>query len=225
MTARDTILTRIREALSTPAPRPHHATSTLRTAATEARQWLPPVPATAEALLERFAENAATLKADFHALDSAAEGLATLSRLAQLHDWQRVAHQTSPIASAAAAHLRLPALPITSGYDRAALEASDVGITECECLIAQTGSVLLTARDGGGRALSVLPPHHLVLARKTQLVPDLPAAYEFLQQKHGPSNDWPSMITLITGPSRTGDIERILVLGAHGPKQLTIVVW
>jgi len=90
-------------------------------------------------------------------------------------------------------------------------------------LIAQTGSVLLTARSGGGRALSVLPPHHVVIARREQLLPDLPAAYALLHKKYGPAS-WPSMITLITGPSRTGDIERILVLGAHGPKKLTVIL-
>jgi L-lactate dehydrogenase complex protein LldG len=66
----------------------------------------------------------------------------------------------------------------------------------------------------------VLPPHHIVIARGEQLVPDLPAAFALLQQKYSPR--FPSMISIITGPSRTGDIERILVLGAHGPKKLTI---
>ncbi len=66
----------------------------------------------------------------------------------------------------------------------------------------------------------MLPPHHVVIARREQLVPDLPAAFELLQKKYAP--DFPSMISFITGPSRTGDIERILVLGAHGPKKLTI---
>jgi len=67
----------------------------------------------------------------------------------------------------------------------------------------------------------VLPPHHVVIARREQLVADLPAAFDLLQQKYSP--DFPSMISFITGPSRTGDIERILVLGAHGPKKLTIL--
>ena len=80
--------------------------------------------------------------------------------------------------------------------------------------------VVVTSRSAGGRALSVLPPHHVVLARREQLVPDLPAAFALLKPKYGAN--YPSMISFITGPSRTGDIERILVLGAHGPKHFTI---
>ena len=88
-------------------------------------------------------------------------------------------------------------------------------------LIAQAGSVLVSSRSSGGRALSVLPPHHIVLARREQLLPDLPAAFALLRNKY--ASDYPSLISFITGPSRTGDIERILVLGAHGPKKLTIL--
>jgi L-lactate dehydrogenase complex protein LldG len=97
-----------------------------------------------------------------------------------------------------------------------------VGITVCDALIAQTGSILLTARSAGGRVLSVLPPHHVVVAQANQLVPDLPAAFELLQAKY--RDHYPSFITFITGPSRTGDIERILVLGAHGPRILTVII-
>jgi L-lactate dehydrogenase complex protein LldG len=69
----------------------------------------------------------------------------------------------------------------------------------------------------------VLPPHHVVLARRDQLVSDLTAAFQRVEALHG--QNWPSMISLVTGPSRTGDIERILVLGAHGPKKLTVLMW
>ena len=95
-------------------------------------------------------------------------------------------------------------------------------LTECEALVAQTGSVCVTSRSSGGRALSVLPPHHIVIAQMEQLVPDLPAAYELLARKY--RRNYPSFISFITGPSRTGDIERILVLGAHGPKKLTVLL-
>ena len=93
-------------------------------------------------------------------------------------------------------------------------------VTGCDCLVAQTGSIFVSTRSASGWALSVLPPVHLVIARREQLVPDLPAAFAFIKAKHGAN--YPSMISFITGPSRTGDIERILVLGAHGPKKLTI---
>ena len=110
---------------------------------------------------------------------------------------------------------------MVDGVDKRELERCDVGITECDALVAQTGSVVVTSRGAGGRALSCLPSHHVVLARRQQLVPDLPAAFELLKSKYG--HDYPSMISFITGPSRTGDIERILVLGAHGPRKLTIL--
>jgi L-lactate dehydrogenase complex protein LldG len=100
------------------------------------------------------------------------------------------------------------------------LEKCDAGVSECDALIAQTGTVLVTSKTAGGRALSCLPPHHVVIARREQMVADLPAAFALIKAKHGAN--YPSMISLITGPSRTGDIERILVLGAHGPKKLTI---
>jgi L-lactate dehydrogenase complex protein LldG len=116
--------------------------------------------------------------------------------------------------------LGLDTLVVDNGFDKRELEKCDVGISECNALIAQTGTVLVTSRSAGGRALSCLPPHHVVIARREQLVPDLPAAFALVKQEYGGS--FPSMISFITGPSRTGDIERILVLGAHGPKKLTI---
>ena len=80
---------------------------------------------------------------------------------------------------------------------------------------------LVTSHSAGGRALSVLPPHHVVLARREQLLADLPEAFAVLRRKY--SGKFPSFISFITGPSRTGDIERILVLGAHGPRKLTVL--
>ena len=104
--------------------------------------------------------------------------------------------------------------------DPAGISHCDLGVTGCDCLVAQTGSIFVSTRSAGGRALSVLPPVHLVIARREQFVPDLPAAFALLRQRYG--GRWPSALTLITGPSRTADIEKILVLGAHGPKRLAV---
>jgi len=93
-------------------------------------------------------------------------------------------------------------------------------VTGCDCLIAQTGSVIVTTVSAGGRALSVLPPTHLVIARREQLVPDLATAMALLRKRY--DKHWPSALSVITGPSRTADIEKILVMGAHGPKRLVL---
>jgi L-lactate dehydrogenase complex protein LldG len=146
---------------------------------------------------------------------------AVLLKISAAEKWQRVASHGGELTDFACKTLGLPVTLTDRGYDVQEMEKCDAGITECDALIAQTGGVVVTSRSAGGRALSVLPPHHVVIARREQLVADLPAAFAFLQQKYAP--DFPSMISFITGPSRTGDIERILVLGAHGPKKLTIL--
>jgi L-lactate dehydrogenase complex protein LldG len=99
---------------------------------------------------------------------------------------------------------------------------ADLGITGCDALVAATGSIVLTARSGGGRALSVLPSRHLVIARRGQLVPHLADALALVRARTAPA--WPTMTTVITGPSRTADIEKVLVLGAHGPRELAVVL-
>ena len=144
-------------------------------------------------------------------------------KLASLENWGRIATHKGEWTDAATQWLGLPVLKTSGGYDVNELEVCDAGITECDALIAQTGSLIVTSRNSGGRALSVLPPHHVVLARREQLVLDLSAGFARVQKKYFPK--YPSMISVVTGPIRTGDIERILVLGAHGPKKLTILCW
>ncbi len=226
MTEREKILARIREALTVTAPRPgHHGAVPSAPAAipaAQARQWLPAAGETFAEQLDRFRANAVELKADFLVAAHRDELGALLLKVRDAEGWKKIASHAGELTDAACRALALPVCRTDQPYDVKELETCDAGISECDALIAQTGSVLVTSRGAGGRALSVLPPHHVVLARRDQLLRDLPAAFEFLKQKHGAS--YPSMISFITGPSRTGDIERILVLGAHGPKQLTIVL-
>ena len=237
MTEREKILGRIREALKVEAHAPGahddsgsrrresaHSDFSVRgltSTATEKRKWLPKVGETFDEQLALFAKNAAELKADFQLFKSADEARQAILALCQKENWSRVAGHSGELTNAICPALNLPLLRTDKNYDALELEQCDAGISECDALIAQTGTVLVTNRSAGGRALSVLPPHHVVLARREQLVADLPAAFELLQKKY--AANYPSMISFITGPSRTGDIERILVLGAHGPKKLTII--
>jgi len=97
---------------------------------------------------------------------------------------------------------------------------ADVGITTCEALIARNGSVLVSNGNHSGRRLSIYPHVHIVIAFTSQLVLDLKDAFKLLKVKYPETN--PTMISNITGPSRTADIEKTLVLGAHGPKELYV---
>ncbi|HZL78558.1 MAG TPA: LUD domain-containing protein, partial [Candidatus Limnocylindrales bacterium] len=185
-----------------------------------ARQWLPKAGESFAEHLALFSANAAELKADFQLLASRDELKTALAKISAAENWRRIASHQGELTDFAGGALGLPVCRTDGGYDVHAMEACDAGVTECDALIAQTGSVLVTSRSAGGRALSVLPPHHVVIARREQLVPDLTAAFALVQKNY--AANYPSMISFITGPSRTGDIERILVLGAHGPKKLTI---
>ncbi len=98
----------------------------------------------------------------------------------------------------------------------------EVGITGCEFLIAHTGSVMVSSAQKGGRQMFVYPPLHIVIARKNQLVDYLEKAYSGIGEKY--LGNFPSQIALITGPSRTADIEKTLVLGAHGPRELHVYI-
>ncbi len=223
MSGRETILARIREGLRQPAPHPHASNHQVETANEphEARDWLPPVGDSLTEQIELFRKNSEALKTSFQVFDNQAPAAAALASLAA--GWKNVAVHRSLLIEPL-----LPALEISGirllhadeGYEKSDLAACDAGITTCECLVAQTGSVLVTSATSGGRALSVLPPHHIVIARRQQMLPDLQAAFAQIETKFGKNP--PSMLSFITGPSRTGDIERILVLGAHGPKELTI---
>jgi L-lactate dehydrogenase complex protein LldG len=226
MTDREQILARVREALRVPAPRPgQHEAVPGRTeqpvSAEEVRRALPVVGASFEDRLNLFRKTATDLKADFHLVNSREEMAVTLLRLKEAEGWKKVGAHPGELTDLACSTLGLPVCNTQSGYKVDDLESCDVGVTQCEALVAQTGSVLVTSRSAGGRALSVLPPHHVVLAERQQLVGDLLEALALLKRKY--AGNYPSLISFITGPSRTGDIERILVLGAHGPKKLSII--
>ncbi len=221
MTEREKILGRVREALAVKMPPGTRHEETHVPATGRAREWLPAAGETFEERLAQFRENALALRAGFHVVIGREELPRLLCSLRDAEGWQMMATHKGELTDPAADILGLPVLRADAAYDVNDLDRCDVGITQCDALVAQTGSVLVTNRSAGGRALSVLPPHHLVLARREQLLRDLPEAFQLLQRKYG--GNYPSMISFITGPSRTGDIERVLVLGAHGPKKLTVI--
>jgi L-lactate dehydrogenase complex protein LldG len=107
-------------------------------------------------------------------------------------------------------------------HGRGALEelrGEGVSVTPCLALIAETGTAVVSARLSGGRRPGLVDPVHVIEAREEQLVPDLAAALERI----GPELAQASAVTLVTGPSRTADIEQTLIRGVHGPKDVHVV--
>ncbi len=94
------------------------------------------------------------------------------------------------------------------------------GITFCEFLISRLGSIMVSSAQASGRRLIVYPDTHIVVAYTSQLVLDLPDALLAISEKYG--KQLPSLISVISGPSRTADIEKTLVMGAHGPRDLYV---
>ena len=104
----------------------------------------------------------------------------------------------------------IPAYPL--------IEDADACITDCEMLVARTGSILFSSKLALGRTASVFYPIHLVFAFANQIVMDIDEGIAAIKKKY--TDDMPSMISLTTGPSRTADIEKTLVVGVHGPAEI-----
>ena len=108
-------------------------------------------------------------------------------------------------------------------HGRAALDelaARDgVSVTPCLALIAETGTAVVSARLSRGRRPGLVEPVHVIEATEAQLVPDLAAALRLV----GPELAASSSVTFVTGPSRTGDIEQLLIRGVHGPGEVHVV--
>jgi L-lactate utilization protein LutC len=104
------------------------------------------------------------------------------------------------------------------GAERDTLFAADIGISGVGHVIAETGSVVVLSRPDDPRSLSLLPPVHVAVADRSQLLPDLFDLFASLQGKAMPSG-----LSVITGPSKTGDIELRLVTGVHGPGEVHLV--
>ena len=97
------------------------------------------------------------------------------------------------------------------------ISSCDASVTSCECLIARTGSIVLSSVQQG-RIPSVYAPVHVCVADTSQLAYDIKDGLLAIKNRY---RDYlPSLITFATGPSRTADIEKTLVVGVHGPKEV-----
>ncbi len=102
---------------------------------------------------------------------------------------------------------------------------SDVGVSGVDYALADTGTLVLLARKGQARSISLLPPVHIAVMKPEQLLSGLSDLFPILRgEAEAEGTDLSSAITFITGPSRTADIELTLVVGVHGPQQLHVIL-
>lgn len=161
-----------------------------------------------------FAEQLSLIAGKFVFCEDEIQLAENLLILAEERNWQNIYCWEEPLQQTLN-HFDFPFIDNEDGFINA-----EVGITSCEALVARNGSILTSNSSKAGRRLSIYPTHHIVIAYTSQLVLDLKDGFKLLRNKYG--NELPSMISIVTGPSRTADIEKTLVLGAHGPKELIV---
>lgn len=162
---------------------------------------------------ETFAESFIKLGGKFIFCDNEQQLLEQLFTLHESRGWQHMLCADKRLLEL----LRNNKLNIAEPADTAA-EKAEACITGCELLVARTGSVLLSSKQHMGRTAPVFYPVHIIVAYAGQVVNDIQDSLDVLKKKYG--NNLPSMINLNTGPSRTADIEKTLVVGVHGPGEV-----
>jgi L-lactate utilization protein LutC len=111
----------------------------------------------------------------------------------------------------------------TAGDLRAFNAAADVGLTGADAALAETGSLVVTSGPGKSRLVSLLPPVHIALVPVSRLTNDI---FTYMAAQRGMTpGTMPANRTIITGPSKSGDIEQILALGMHGPKRCIVILY
>jgi L-lactate utilization protein LutC len=109
-----------------------------------------------------------------------------------------------------------------SSHRAAAIDAG-LGLTGADYAIAETGSVVLAAGQGVSRIVSLVPPVHVAVVERGSVVPSLDELFTLLRRDYG-EQDWASYVNIISGPSRSADIEYTLVTGVHGPGEVHLVL-
>ena len=114
---------------------------------------------------------------------------------------------------------------VAAGLDvavRAAIETDTVGITGCFCAIAETGTLMLLSAAPTPASVSLLPETHIAIVPVARIVATMEDAFALLRAEH---DGMPRAVNFISGPSRTGDIEQTIVLGAHGPCRVHLILY
>lgn len=200
-TSRENILKKIKQALAQPVPVPFPASEGPQTVFQSSQQ---------ELAIE-FAENFSKLQGRFSFCSDEQDLVSQLQTLIAQRKWTRIYNRETALKE------KLSNAGFSTVYSDD-VAVCDAAITGCESLIARTGSMVMSSAQLSGRTVSVYAPVHICIAYSKQLVYDIEDGLQ--QLREGYEQQFPSMVTLATGPSRTADIEKTLVVGVHGPKEV-----
>lgn len=192
--AKENILKKIRQALSNPVPLPFPLSEGINSV----------YPVATEELDIIFAKEFTALQGKFVFCLDEKELHLQLAQLIEAREWSKIYCNEDKWNQAFSNTINLA--------------GCDASITSCEVLVARTGSIVLSTAQQSGRTVSVYAPIHICIAYTSQLVYDIKDALLLLKEKY--SGNIPSLITFASGPSRTADIEKTLVTGVHGPKEV-----
>ena len=187
-----------------------------------------------DALIERFVEETTLLKGEAFVCEGSEAACDQVLRLLQAHQTTHLLawdFQYIPIAGLESAIRDLdiaitkPDIQDEFRYETlAGVEPAQVGLTGADYAIAATGTLVVSTGPGKGRIPTVLPPTHIAVIDAQQMLPRL-ENWIAIQRQRGLDVFWDTAnVCLITGPSRTGDIEKKLVLGMHGPGEVQVVI-
>jgi L-lactate dehydrogenase complex protein LldG len=219
MSSRDIILQRIRSGLNNAA------------AAGFGDLAEPPVPLVwpntnpaPSALVSRFQAELAVLKGEAIPCATMADARRQLAELLEKDPWCCLGSLDRPLARELTSELPTGRIEwVTPEWTAQQIEQLPAGLIAADALLADTGSCIVHCATAAERLMCYLPPVCVVVARVEQIAENLPAAWGPIA-KVCLSKDSRGEIVLITGPSRTADIEKKLILGVHGPKRLVVLI-
>jgi len=199
--SKEKILKKIREALSNPAPLPFPNSE-------GSNSVFQPQPKEFEVL---FAEEFSKLMGKFAFCVNETDAKNQIQKLITQKKWRHIYCIENQLKT-------LFADKDSIVWNQSSLSTCDASVTSCHYLVARTGAIVMSSSQDSGRTTSVYAPVHICIAYVDQLVYDTRDALKGLKEKFG--HNLPSFITFAAGPSRTADIEKTLVVGVHGPKEV-----
>jgi L-lactate dehydrogenase complex protein LldG len=175
----------------------------------------PPLPATRADLIARFRLEAERLSTTVAEVETLADAPAEAARYLR----------SSALAADAVAWPTLADLPFAAAgiqaVFRKAEDADLVGITGCFCAAAETGSLVLRSGPDTPASGALLPQTHIAIVPASRIVAAHEDAFALIRAERG---ELPRAVNFVSGPSRTGDIEQTIVLGAHGPYRVHVII-